>query len=150
MTRLITTVLIGLAFLALLVMLIVFVRDYGAAPATVPVHFGVDGAPNRWGPKSTFLVFPILGVVFLGLAAAVLTFGLPSASTPIPPALPILTGLAFVEALWMLAFAELGTFDVALGRAGGLGLGFFVGLGLVISTGVAVVIVAFFTLRRQM
>ena len=44
---------------------------YGSLPATVPMHYGADGIPNRYGSKSEFLVmqliFPVLsgGLYFL-------------------------------------------------------------------------------------
>ena len=134
--------LLGLGALGVLLILIVFAREYGAAPAVAPVHFSFDGTPDRWGAKSMFLVFPLIGIVFFGIASTIALGGLPRGAVPVPPLLPILATLTFVETIWMLAFAEIGAFDVALGRATALTPVFFVGLGAVILTGGAIVVVA--------
>jgi len=140
--RPISTALLAAAAIGVVVMFVVFAGDYGHLPEIVPTHFGADGTPNAWGPKSTFIIFPLIGVGMFGIVAAVLTLGLKSRRGPVPPALPALAGLVFVETIWMLAFAEMGSFDVALGRSSNLGLGFFAGLGAEMLTVVAIVIVA--------
>lgn len=144
----ISLVLLGLAGVGLLFMLAVFARDYGTAPAIVATHFGVSGAPDAWGPKSTFLIFPIVGLVVFVLAVLMTIFGLPSSRTPVPAILPVVAGLAFAELVWILALAEVGTFDVAFGRAAGLSPAFSVGIVAVMLTGFAVVIVALRTAAK--
>ena len=41
---------------------------YPALPATVAVHFGLDGTPNRYGSKSEFLIGPL---ILMGTSALV-------------------------------------------------------------------------------
>lgn len=136
-TALLVAAALGLAF-----MLIVFARDYGLAPAIVATHFGVTGAPNAWGPKGTFIIFPIVGVVVFGIVAVFALLGVPASSgKTVPPVVSFLTGLSLVEVIWVLALAEYHTFEVALGRESGLGAGFFVGIGLILVTTLAVVVV---------
>jgi uncharacterized membrane protein len=43
------------AFLALTTYTVL--SNYAALPDRVPVHFGISGAPDRWGPKSELFVF---------------------------------------------------------------------------------------------
>ena len=138
----IRSALIGAAAVGVLVMFVVFARDYGSLPETVPTHFGATGTPNAWGPKSTFIVFPLIAIGMFGVVFAMSTFGLPSRHSPVPPALPALACLLFVETIWMLAFAEMGSIAVALGRSATLGWGFFIGLGAELATALAIVVAA--------
>jgi len=140
--RPISTALLAAAAIGVVVMFVVFAGDYGHLPEIVPTHFGADGTPNAWGPKSTFIIFPLIGVGMFGIVAAVLTLGLKSRRGPVPPALPALAGLVFVETIWMLAFAEMGSIAVALGRSTNLGWGFFIGLGSELITALVLAIVA--------
>jgi len=142
MPKPISMALLAAAGVGVIVMFVVFASQYGRLPETVPTHFGATGAPNAWGPKSTFIIFPFIAIGMFGFVATVSTLGLRSRRGPVPPALPALVGLVFVETIWMLAFAEMGSFDVALGRSSNLGLGFFAGLGAEMLTVVAIVIVA--------
>lgn len=148
MHRPVSLVLVAIAGLGLLVMLIVFAREYGSTPATVATHFGASGQPNAWGPKSTLVIFPVIGVVMFGIATVIALFDLPAGRSPVPPVLPVLASLVFAEVIWMLVFAEMSTFDVALGRASGLSPMFFVGLGAVMLTAVSVVIIALISAAR--
>jgi uncharacterized membrane protein len=138
----IRTALIAIAAIGVLVMLVLFVRDYGRLPEIVPTHFGATGEPNAWGPKSTFIIFPIIAIAMFGAVIAISTFGLRSRRGPVPPALPALACLLFAESIWMLTFAEMGSFAVALGQATNLGWGFFIGLGVEMATALAIVIAA--------
>src|SRR5215472_3039632 len=113
--------------------LAVFAHDYPLSPATVPTHFGVSGAPDAYGPRTTFVLFPVLGVLFAALATVVWAFPprVSNRGVPIPPILPIIVALIFAETTWMMFFVQLGSFAVALGRAGSLGSGIFVGVAIV-------------------
>ena len=135
--------LVGLGVIGFLVMMVVFAQDYGAAPNTVPTHFGPSGEPDAWGPKSTFVIFPVNGIVLLGLAAAIATFGLPSRKRPVPPILPVLTCAVFVELIWVLLFTEMGSFAVALRQTTELNATvMWVGLSAVMLTTASLVAVA--------
>ena len=149
MHRSISLAVVAVAGLGLLVMLIVFAREYGNAPAVVATHFGPSGQPNAWGPKSTLVIFPVIGVVMFGIATVIAVFGLPARPSPVPPVLPVLASLVFAEVIWMLVFAEMSTFDVALGRTTGLSPAFFVGLCAVMLTAVSVVILTVITAARS-
>jgi uncharacterized membrane protein len=35
---------------------------WNALPATIPVHFGIDGEPNGWGPKAIVFLTPVIAV----------------------------------------------------------------------------------------
>jgi len=145
-----TTILVAAGAIGLILVLVVFAMNYGAAPATVPTHFGPSGAPNAWGPKSTFLLFPILGVVFFAFAVLAMTLVAAISAAKIPPALPALTGLVFVEVIWVLAFTEMGSFAVALGKTAGLSNWIVIGIGAVMLTALAIVINAIaFALRNR-
>lgn len=39
------------------------VDAWAELPAAVPVHFGVSGEPDAWGPRSTVILLYVLGVV---------------------------------------------------------------------------------------
>ncbi len=143
MLKTVRRVLVALAAAGFVVTLVVFVRDYGRVAAIVPTHFGANGMPNAWGPKDTFLIFPCVALLMLGLTIGVGTFGLPQKRGPVPEVLPVLVASAFAEMTWIMAFTEIGTFAVALGNAAMLNSGImFAGLGLVMGTSAAIVIVA--------
>lgn len=50
----------GISALILLVALIYAVVTYVGLPETVPVHFGINGEPDRWGKKNEFLLAPVM------------------------------------------------------------------------------------------
>ena len=130
--------------------LAVFAHDYPLTPATVPTHFGVTGAPDSYGPRSTFVIFPALGGVLAALAVIVSAFGAPSrqGQRPVPPILPAIVVLIFAETTWMMFFVEIGSFGVALGRANGLGSGVFVGVAIVLATSLVLLAVTLLAVRR--
>ena len=130
--------------------LAVFAHDYPMTPATVPTHFGVSGAPDAFGPRTTFLLFPVLGGLFAALAVVVWAFVTPSsnAARPVPAILPTLVVLILAETTWMMFFVELGSFAVALGRAGGLGSGMIAGVAVVLLTTIVLLFVSLLAVRR--
>lgn len=67
----------ALAFIVWLLPLIYLIDVYPTLAATVPLHFDIDGNPDRFGPKTTFAAV-ILLVSGIGLAAGLLTRFLPS------------------------------------------------------------------------
>ena len=130
--------------------LAVFAHDYPLTPATVPTHFGVTGAPDSYGPRSTFVIFPVLGGVLAALAVIIWAFGAPSTQgqRPVPAILPAIAVLIFAETTWMMFFVEIGSFGVALGRATGLGSGVFVGVAIVLATSLVLLAVTLLAVRR--
>lgn len=131
--------------------LAVFAADYRLAPATVPTHFGVSGAPDAWGPRSMFVIFPVLGGVFAAVATLFWAFGVPvRPGRPVPPILPLLVVLIFAETIWMLFFVQLGSFAVALGRAGSLAPGFTIGIAVVLATAVVMIVASIGAARRAL
>jgi len=129
--------------------LAVFAHDYPLTPATVPTHFGVTGAADAYGPRSTFILFPTLGGVLAAMAVAFWAFGTPSlnAARRVPPILPAIVILIFAETTWMMFFVETGSFAVALGRATGLGSGVFVGVAIVLATSLILLAVTLLAVR---
>ncbi|HET9341429.1 MAG TPA: DUF1648 domain-containing protein [Candidatus Eremiobacteraceae bacterium] len=129
--------------------LAVFAHDYPLTPATVPTHFGVTGAPDVYGPRSTFVIFPVLGGVLAALAVIVWAFGAPSrqGQRSVPPILPAIAVLIFAETTWMMFFVEIGSFGVALGHATGLGSGVFVGVAIVLATALVLLAVTLLAVR---
>lgn len=51
--------------------LVYLIGKYPSLPATIPMHFGVNGNPDRIGSKEQFLLV-VLGMSILGLAVALL------------------------------------------------------------------------------
>jgi uncharacterized membrane protein len=41
----------------------VTVKSYALLPEQIAVHFNLRCEPNRWGPRGTILIFPIIAVV---------------------------------------------------------------------------------------
>ena len=150
MHKAVSTALVVGAALGVIVTLAVFARDYGIAPQIVPTHFGGSGEPNAWGPKSTFVIFPVIVLFVFVLVTIISTVGLPAKKVPVPPVLPILTGAVFVELIWILAFAEIGSFAVALGRATELNSAImWIGLTAVMLTTSFTVIIALIAAARS-
>lgn len=60
--------------LSLFVVLVAqIVYFYPQLPATVPIHFGLNGEADRWASKSAWLIFQLILVGIL----SIVTFGLP-------------------------------------------------------------------------
>lgn len=130
--------------------LALFAHDYPMTPATVPTHFDVSGAANAYGPRSTFVLFPVLGGMFAAFAVVVWAF-FPSVSrtgAPVPSIVPTIMVLVFAETTWMMFFVELGSFAVALGRSAALGSSVFVGVVIVFATTLVLLAVTLLAVPR--
>lgn len=62
-----TTLLIGAlaevgAFIAVVLLVGVTVKNYANLPETIATHFGLRGEPNGWGPRGVVLMMPIIAV----------------------------------------------------------------------------------------
>lgn len=63
-----------LVFFAILIAIINLVfAAYSLAnlPATIPIHFGIDGKPNGWGDKYTIFLIPLINLALVGFMASV-------------------------------------------------------------------------------
>lgn len=56
-----------LAVLGLATLLFLSAFHYGQLPEQIPTHFGADGRPNAFGPKTTLWVLPVLGFVLFSI-----------------------------------------------------------------------------------
>lgn len=56
-----------LAAIGLLVLLALPVFYYGQLPEQIPTHFGANGLPDKFGPKLTLWLLPIVGLCIYGL-----------------------------------------------------------------------------------
>ncbi|AFK02172.1 protein of unknown function DUF1648 [Emticicia oligotrophica DSM 17448] len=45
--------------------------SFANLPDTIPIHFGVDGTPNGWGPKFSIFLIPIINLVLSGFMISV-------------------------------------------------------------------------------
>jgi uncharacterized membrane protein len=64
----------SLVFLAILIAIINLVYaaySFTNLPATIPIHFGIDGKPNGWGEKYTIFFIPIINLALVGFMASV-------------------------------------------------------------------------------
>jgi len=102
-------------------------------PAILPTHFGFDGQPNAYSPKSFIWVLVAVSVgmyVFLTVIARYPRFfNLPKpVGDPDRPRLEALgvemIGWLRLEIAWIFAFMLASTLRVAEHRSGGLGAGF--------------------------
>jgi len=88
------------------------VRRYGELPARIPVHFGLRGAPDGWGPKAFLWLCPAMSLMFFAvIVVGARLAGLPSSARPV--ALPCVL-LATQATLFSL---EVGWVRIAAGEA---------------------------------
>ena len=99
---------------------------YGELPGTIPTHYGISGAPDGFGGKSTLLVLLLIDtVVFAFLSATPFDPQLSNMPGPRTPQ-SAQTGIAMTRALKLelmslMAYVTWGTIQTALGQSGGLG-----------------------------
>jgi hypothetical protein len=141
MNKMVSSFVLAFAVIGLIATFALFGRDYGSMPQLVPTHFGIDGNPDAWGQKSTLVLFPVMAAAFFGLFLFIAT-GVLERSALTPPALPLLVRVLAAETIWMFFFIEYGTLQTALGVQGGLGIGFFLCVGLVLVTALGLAVYA--------
>lgn len=64
----------SLVFLAILIAIINLVYaaySFANLPATIPIHFGIDGKPNGWGEKYSIFFIPLINLALVGFMASV-------------------------------------------------------------------------------
>lgn len=108
---------------------------WDALPASVPIHFGVTGRPDRYGSKSMLLFLPAVAVALTLLLTLVArfpqSFDYPVRVTPEnAPRLyrqgRLLLAWLNVLVVWLCAAIEQQTVEIALGRAHTFSNGFVV------------------------
>ena len=98
-------------------------------PDKVPVHFNIMGTPDRWGGKSTLILMPVIAFSTYLIVTLAVHFGRPGNSlVAITPenaerqaeVTVKLTSWIKTEIVWLFAFIEWQSIQVAIGRATGL------------------------------
>lgn len=109
--------------------LAVFLSTWNKLPETVPIHFGVNGLPEGYGPKMALAILPVISI----LVYVSLSFGEASNRFNIPWKLTDANREALLahcrKLLWLmkvhtsalLAYIQWKAAETALGRADGLG-----------------------------
>ncbi|HEY9787072.1 MAG TPA: DUF1648 domain-containing protein [Candidatus Obscuribacterales bacterium] len=92
---------------------------WGLLPDKVPIHFGLLGEADNWGPRITVLIGPAVSIFLF----VMLTIGGRSSKGSQPDARQLLAVYRLVMGL-MLSYMQAATVNVALGRASGLGAWF--------------------------
>ncbi len=116
---------IGILFWAFVLM-----QSWSSLPDSIPSHFGPSGKPDAWSNKGTMLVLPIMGIIsYIGLT--VLTryphiYSYPWRITEQNAKRQYQLGRSLLrcikmEVVWVFAFIDWKTIQVALDRAEGLG-----------------------------
>lgn len=110
-------------------------------PDRVPLHFGVDGQPDRWGSPWELLLVPVIALGLFALLSFVARiphhYNYPVAITAQNAERQYSLARRLIFALraalvWMFLVLFLRTYQVAVGTAPGLGvLSFFLSVGLI-------------------
>jgi uncharacterized membrane protein len=57
----------GAIALAIFAPLVYLALNWSAMPDRVPMHFGISGKPDGWGPRWTLFLLPVIAVALLSL-----------------------------------------------------------------------------------
>jgi len=119
-----TAALVGLGFLV-----VVTAVYWPTVPDKIPTHFGITGKVDAWGPKAALLLLPGIGaatyVVLSIISRFPHTFNYPvpiteqNAERQYRIALAVMRWLK-LECIWLFAYLNWQTVQVALGKAKGL------------------------------
>lgn len=108
---------------------------WSSFPATVPMHFGVSGKPDGWGPRWTLALLPATAIVIVSLLAIVRRipqhFNYPVRVTDENRALQQSLAIELLDQLRVVVAVMLGYISIqqmrtALGLTDGLGVWFLV------------------------
>lgn len=143
-----TTALMGMAFLV-----VATAFYWPMIPKTIPTHFDIVGKVDGWGPKWNLLVMPVIGAVIYAMMTIVCrfphTFNYPVAITEENAerqyriALTVMRWLK-MEMIWLFAYLNWQTVEVALGRAKGLDvLTMPIALAVIFGTSIVLVVRAY-------
>jgi uncharacterized membrane protein len=121
------------AALGMLTMLYVTIKSWPLLPETIPHHFGVSGKPDAWGGKWILWFFPGISLVlYIGLTILsryphIYNYPWPitekNAAAQYHLARTMIVALK-AEIILLFAYLQQQTIQVALGKAGGLGVAF--------------------------
>lgn len=119
----------GVAFAALISVVVICLVNQTDMPAQVPTHFGFSGRPDAWGPKSRLLLLPLVAIglfIVLTVASHIQSFiNLPiTVDRDSPEVQRLLRSMSItLKMVVLLTFAciEWSQVQTALGLASGLG-----------------------------
>lgn len=57
----------AVALLLLVGLVVGAIVSYNVLPERIPVHFDINGTPDRWGSRSTVFMIPVIGFVVYGI-----------------------------------------------------------------------------------
>jgi uncharacterized membrane protein len=104
-----------------------------AAPATIPTHFNIQGVPDSYGGKASFIFLPIVGIVLYTLLARyphIYNYPRPitqeNSARQYRLARTLLLWLNLVVC-WLFAYIQWGTIQAALHQTQGLFAGVLIG-----------------------
>jgi uncharacterized membrane protein len=100
-------VLVGLGFLLAW-------RSYPSLPEQVPLHFNFRGTPDRWGPRRTIWLLPVVSLCVYALLSGLMLLRL-------PPGGALFHAVVTLEVLALFLTIEKEQVDVAMGRRDRLG-----------------------------
>lgn len=142
----------GLEVLSVMGVLFTFIlvyQSWGILPDRIPTHFGFTGQPDAWGNKGNLFFLPI-GTVAMYLFLTIVsrfphTFNYPVKITEENAITQYLlarylTALLKVETIWLFAYIQWVTIEVALGKATGLS-NLFLPIVMVVMVGTIIVYV---------
>ena len=122
----------GLEVLSVMGMLFTFIlvyQSWGILPDRIPTHFGFTGQPDAWGNKESLFFLPLIALAMYLLLTIINrfphTFNYPvkiteeNAETQYIMARHLIAVLK-VETIWLFAYIQWVTIEVALGKATGL------------------------------
>lgn len=153
---------IGLEVLSVLGVLFVFLlvyQSWGILPDRIPTHFGFTGQPDAWGNKENLFFLPIMTLAMYLLLTIVsrfphtfnYTFNYPvkiteeNAETQYIMARHLIA-VVKVETIWLFAYIQWITIEVALGKATGLS-NLFLPIFMVVLLGT--IVVYFYKARKK-
>ena len=126
-------VLLAVGLLALAGSALFLALSWRAMPDRIPTHFGAAGRIDSWGPKSTVLILPILGVFMFGIFqfVALLCSGMKK-TCGVRPILAMETMCRLLALLTALVFAYMTICSVRAVPLGRWFMAVFLGAGAVI------------------
>lgn len=136
-----------LSVLGVLFVFLLIYQSWGILPDRIPTHFGFTGQPDAWGNKATLFFLPIMTVAMYLLLTIVSrfphTFNYPGKITEENAATQYLMArhliaVLKVETIWLFAYIQWVTIEVAQGKAPGLS-NLFLPIVLVVMVGTIVV-----------
>lgn len=120
----------SLAIVGLLLSWWVAASSYPRLPASVPLHFNLQGEADNWGGRWTIFLLPAINTVIIVGEYWLFKYMLATGRMPAGMELPI--HVLWLELSVLFAFLTWRISQVAFGRARGLGLWFLPALLLVV------------------